>query len=371
MRVERALHPHRPRHRLDGQAAARRRRRQRRGVRRPGARRRERVARAGCARSDRRSARIAPSVAIDAASWRAASQFTGPCCCSIRARSPNKRDALERVFALRTEWTVIAHVGMVGRCRRSSSAAPPMRSDAGCGRCSTSPKPSIGSSRSAPTARRRSEGVARRRFGGHPPRRRRGRDPHAARRRRRHRCHDDRAAVERDRVRGVADQPGAAHRGRAAASEHRPRVRGASSRARAAGGRVEGRPSRRRPSPSSGPRSRWRRTGEVGWRGRCARQPPCDRPVRTTRRRSTCTSTTWRAPWCWRGAAASTVRSTWRPTDGSPAIRCAPWPASLVCACPTRWSSGSRGPAGSWGCRRRRPDCCRTRSIRGSSPTTG
>ena len=65
-----------------------------------GGRRRGRAAGAGSARRGRRSCSDSPSVAIIRASWRAASQFSGPCPCSMRARSPRNGHAPERVRRL-------------------------------------------------------------------------------------------------------------------------------------------------------------------------------------------------------------------------------------------------------------------------------
>ena len=181
---------------------------------------------------------------------------------------------------------------------------------------------STGSSRSASTADGRSEGVARGRLRGRPPRRRGRRDTDAARRGRRCRRHDRRVALERHGVRGVADESRAAHRGRAAAAQRRART-SRSERPSASGWRSSG----RRTIPASTvailrPAIPVAEDGRGLARARALRTAAAVRPpAPTIRRRSTCTSTTWRGGGARVARRASTVRSTWRPTDGSPATR--------------------------------------------------
>ena len=129
VRVERALHPDRAGDGLDGQAAAGRRCRQRRGV-------------ADLELGD--PAQLFELDAIEGIDVRLGAAFRGdrgrqlaggiPVHRALLLQHPcevaEQRDALEGVIALGTEWTAIAHRGMVGRCRRSSSAARPTRSGA-------------------------------------------------------------------------------------------------------------------------------------------------------------------------------------------------------------------------------------------------
>ena len=141
-----------------------------------------------------------------------------------------------------------------------------------------------------------------------------------------------RRRVERDRVRGVGEQPGAADRGRAAAPEPRVRVRGAQG---------PGRTARRRTGPTITPmpRSRscgrrWRspRTARAGSRA-ASRGRPASGPATTTRRCSSSTSTTSPQRSSTFAAGSCPGRSTSLPDGWIPGDTAARWsptvPASI------------------------------------------
>ena len=168
------------------------------------------------------------------------------------------------------------------------------------------------------------------------------------RRRRRRRRPPPRRRHQRPRLRRLADEPGAAHRGRAAAPEPRLRAGGRPRRGRAAGRRCGATTTPARPSPCCGRRRRWPRA-TPGWlapmlaavRGVPVGEddPPGqfvhldDLAARGRRRRR---------------AAASTAPSTSRPRldrrRGAAGAAGRPPAAAARAASPSGWRRGGGGP---------------------------
>ena len=194
--------------------------------------------------------------------------------------------------------------------------------------------------------------------------------PARARHRDQLRCRPCRPALVGDGLRRLAEQPGPADRGRAAAAGPRLRVRRTSRPGGADGGRLAhlgpGSP-RRRAAPGAGARRR----RHVERRRVRSRRGSAHGSTRTTRRRSSSTSTTSRRRWCSPTSSASTASSTSPPTGGSRARRSERSPADHPgCGCRRGWRSRLPTSAGASSAVRFRRASVRTPAILGSSPAT-